>query len=141
MLLDFLPLANLLLGLTEVFFKVLDLWLVFIRVVHGFIILSQRLISLFERLNNVLHVADEHLLEKCLILVRLHESEQISLANFLVTVHVQHLKGKLFQGGNVDFHVLYIVHRSVFWREEYSFDPLKEGSVFYIGILPVEYRG
>ena len=105
MLLDFLPLCNLLLRLTEVCFKVLNLRLFFIGVVHGFIILSQRLVSLFERFNNVLHVTDEHLLEKGLILVRLHESEQIRLADLLIAVHVEHLEGQLFQGGNVDFHV------------------------------------
>ena len=106
LLLDFLPLGYLFLRLTEVCFQVLDLRLVFIGVVHGLIILPQISISLFERFNNVLHVTDEHLLEEGLVLVRLHEGEQISLADFLIAVHVQHLESQPFQGGNVYEHML-----------------------------------
>lgn len=75
--------------------QVFDFWNRWIRITHHLIACYQALVSLPESLDNILNVENQSLLEEIILLVQLKESEQISLADHLIAVHVKHLESKL----------------------------------------------
>ena len=80
-------------------------------------------------------------MEVIIFLVQLQEAEKISFADHLVTVHVEHLEGKAFEGAHVFDWVPLISMSSPVIDEEDLLESLVEDVVFDANVGPVKDRG
>lgn len=72
-----------------------------ITVVPDVIIFNKIVVHLFKLSDNVLHVVEECFSEELVIVVHLHERENVGFTNLTIAVHVKHLEGELFQCFNM----------------------------------------
>lgn len=92
------PLLELALYLRQVVVQVFDPGRIKVPLIHDLVIRSELLVALLQGHANVLNVVNHTLAEVVVVLVvQLQISEQVCFADHVVTVHVKHLKGKLFE--------------------------------------------